>query len=462
MISLDSVSYFYAGCEKPAVSAFSCEVPDGTLTLVTGRSGCGKSTLLRLINGLCPHYYGGRVQGKIALDGQDMAGLELSDHAAKTGSLFQDPERGFFALTVEAEIAFALEWHSLSADEIRRRTEEALERFGLNQIRKNSIAALSEGQKQKVALASLFALGVRNLILDEPSANLDPEAADELALTLKELKAAGCAVLIADHRSYWLKDICDEVIVMQGGAEAARGGFAILHDSVLREKYGLRQAAPRDPRAQIPDVCPDDRAAVKGRHISFAYKNSLPLFSDFSFVIPEGLSALMGPNGAGKTTLSRLIFGLEKPAAGEIEFAGTKEKPLKLGSLVLQNADYQLTMPTVGREIETCLRLMGKPSGRERILELLGRFGLEKLYGRHPQSLSGGEKQRLVIACALSKEPRLLILDEPTSGLDGENLERVRSLLRSFARDGRAALVITHDLELLQEPGFKALRLNSL
>ncbi len=258
---------------------------------------------------------------------------------------------------MEAEIAFALEWHSLSADEIRSRTEAAIARFGLEKIRHHSIAALSEGQKQKVALAALIALGVKNLILDEPGANLDPEAAADLALTLKELKASGCAILIAEHRTSWLTDLADEVIVMADGAIAARGRFDLLYDDKLRDQYGLRAARLEDTRDLIPAISPEDKAVVKGEHLSFAYNNGPQIFKDFSFAIPEGISVLLGPNGAGKTTLARLIFGLEKLSAGSIEFAGTRAKPLQLGSLVLQNADYQLTMPTVGQEIELCLTL---------------------------------------------------------------------------------------------------------
>ena len=197
------------------------------------------------------------------------------------------------------------------------------------------------------------------------------------------------------------------------------------------------------------------------RAMEKAYKDGKTIFKDLSFAVPEGINVLIGENGIGKTTLSRLIFGLEKLSGGKIEFKDPKgKKPLQLGSIVLQNTDYQLNMQTVYQEVAICMTLAeGIKPQPGKVMELLEKLDLSALSYRHPQSLSGGQKQRLVIACALAKNPQVLVLDEPTSGLDGANMQRIKNILHDYAKDGRAALVITHDLELIDDKNLKALRL---
>ena len=462
MIELKHVSYAYSGTEKNAVNDISCVVNNGEIVLCTGRSGCGKSTLIRLINGLCLHYYQGKLQGDVVIDGENLKDLELGQIAKKVGTLFQDPERQFFALNVEDEIAFALEWQGITREEIKKRVEDVIARFNLEEIRLNPISALSEGQKQKVGLAEIIALCGKNIILDEPTANLDPKSTIELRDLLLELKQEGYCIFIVDHRHYWLKDAVDKVLVMDDGKLYLNGDFEILGDPQVQERYGLRKAFVEDKREKLEDIDPKcEDYVVRGTNLCFTYKNGKEIFKDFNFALPPGISVLLGENGSGKTTLSRLIFSLEKKSSGTIEFKGFNDvNPLRLGSIVLQNTDYQLNMQTVYDEIAVCMQLTHheKPS-REQVLDLLRKLDLQDLEKRHPQSLSGGQKQRLVIACALAKDPQLLILDEPTSGLDGANMHRIKKILSDFVKNGRSALVITHDLELMDDINLKALRL---
>ncbi len=161
---------------------------------------------------------------------------------------------------------------------------------------------------------------------------------------------------------------------------------------------------------------------------------------------------LLGRNGIGKTTLSRLVFGLEKPSSGKVIFKDDKLKhPLSYGSIVLQNTDYQLNMSSVHNELKSCFELLGQKYSKERIKELLKELSLENFEYRHPQSLSGGQKQRLVIGCALCKNPKILILDEPASGLDGLNMRKIKQILLDYYKKGHCVVVITHDLELIDE-----------
>lgn len=462
MIEVKNVSYTYSDSKEKALNNVSFTVNDGEIVLCTGRSGCGKSTVIRVINGLCPDYYGGTLEGSVSLNGENSAEMDLTEISRRVGTLFQDPERQFFALNVEDEIAFALEWMGIDRDEIKRRLERVIKRFSLESIRNNSIAALSEGQKQKVGLAEIVALHGKNIILDEPTANLDPQSTEDLARLLFELKQEGYCIFIVDHRHYWLNAIADRVLIMSDGKIEKEGNFSILDNASLQKEYGLRKAYVTDRRALLKDLDPwGTDYVVKGEHVAFTYKDGKTIFKDLNFAVPEGINVLIGENGIGKTTLSRLIFGLEKLSGGKIEFKDPKgKKPLQLGSIVLQNTDYQLNMQTVYQEVAICMTLADvvKPQPGK-VMELLEKLDLSALSYRHPQSLSGGQKQRLVIACALAKNPQVLVLDEPTSGLDGANMQRIKNILHDYAKDGRAALVITHDLELIDDKNLKALRL---
>ena len=462
MIEVKNVSYIYSDSKEKALNNVSFTVNDGEIVLCTGRSGCGKSTVIRVINGLCPSYYGGTIEGLVSIDGEITSRMDLTEISRRVGTLFQDPERQFFALNVEDEIVFALEWMGIDRDENKRRLESVIKRFSLGDIRNNSIAALSEGQKQKVGLAEIVALHGKNIILDEPTANLDPKSTEDLARLLLELKQEGYCIFIVDHRHYWLNSVADRVLVMSNGQIEKEGDFSILDNEKLQKEYGLRKAYVTDRRSLLKDLNPTGTDyVVKGEHVAFTYKDGKTIFKDLNFAVPEGINVLIGENGIGKTTLSRLIFGLEKLSGGRIEFKDPKgKKPLQLGSIVLQNTDYQLNMQTVYQEVAICMTLAdGVKPHPDKVMDLLEKLDLSALSYRHPQSLSGGQKQRLVIACALAKNPQVLVLDEPTSGLDGANMQRIKNILYEFATDGRAALVITHDLELIDDENLKALRL---
>ncbi|MBS5792876.1 MAG: ABC transporter ATP-binding protein [Sutterella sp.] len=211
MITFDNVSYRYANTDHDAVRNISFTVKPGELKIVTGASGCGKTTLMRLTNGLAPQVYGGTVTGSVTVAGKNVSQTPVAELAEDIGTLFQDPEEQFFALNVGNEIAFALRSRGVPADAITERVDAAARRVGIESLVKQDIHALSEGQKQKVGLADILALGPKVLILDEPSANLDPETTAALAQTLIELKHQGCAILVVDHRLYWLRDAADAV-----------------------------------------------------------------------------------------------------------------------------------------------------------------------------------------------------------------------------------------------------------
>ena len=474
MIEFKNVSYTYANTQTPAVSDINFTVASGELKVVTGASGCGKTTLMRLANGLCPQIYGGRLEGSVTVAGFNVSETPVADLSEVIGTLFQDPEEQFFALNAGDEIAFALRSRSFDPKDVRERTLTAARKLGIEELLTRDIHALSEGQK--VGLAAILALGPKRLIFDEPSANLDPEATQALARTILELKKEGAAILVVDHRLYWLKEAADAVIVMSQGRIVEEMPFSGLYDDAFRARWGLRKAEVSDARQSLPRVGVTSRNTTPKAHdvfsasrIRFAYGDEHIIFDGTGFSVGQGVTALVGDNGTGKTTLARILTGLNK-AKGDFYIGEEKvgdEGLMPFSGLVLQNADHQLQMRTVAEEVEGAIvagrvgaskakgwrrlaAMRPRPEDRARVQEILTSLNLLALAERHPQSLSGGEKQRLVIACAVAKDPAILILDEPTSGLDGANMAAIARLMREQADAGRAVFLVTHDLELLE------------
>lgn len=461
MIRAEDVAYRYPFAEAPALEGVSFRLRRGEALLVTGASGCGKSTLLRLLNGLIPNHYKGELTGRLDVAGERLP-VPMEALAKRVGTVLQNPDEQFFATTVEEEVALTLEWQCRPREEIRRRVDGALRVLDLTDLARRSVFTLSSGEKQKTTLAAILAAEADLVVMDEPTANLSPEATEALARLVLRLKRHGVTLVIVDHRLYWLRGVLDRLLVLERGravfnAERMPGGedpldLLAAHPDVAR--WGLRRVG-----VSRPDLPPADTfgtPAVEIRGLGFRHsRKGRVIFRDFSARLPRGaVTAVVGANGAGKTTLARILCGLAKPQSGEILHEGRalRRRDVRAhAAFVMQQMDIQLFMRTVREELLfSAPRAVPRADREAEADRLLGVFGLAHLAGRHPQSLSGGEKQRLVVACALMKRPALLILDEPTSGLDGRNMRVIAAQLAQFALDGGAALLITHDLELLE------------
>lgn len=451
MIRLEQLSFQYA--DSPyGVSNIDLSIRKGECVVLTGPSGGGKTTLTRLLNGLAPGYYAGVRTGRILLDGRDLEQLAQHQIGRQVGSVFQDPKSQFFSSELTGEVAFACENYGLQQQEIRHRTNSAIHTFALEPLRERELDVLSSGEKQRVAIAAIYALGPHIYVCDEPTANLDWEGTRQLAQALRRLKAEGHTLVIAEHRLAWLRGIADRFLYLRDGRLlwAKRPEELEAMSAEERERYGLREAAER----QMPALPPPEpvAASIRARGLS-CKKNGIYIFRDRSLSASAGrITAITGMNGAGKTSLALVLAGLWRESGGSVEITGKPLGPAARRKLVWYGSNdtgTQFFTDSVTKELllngeQTTPRL-------EQARALLKRLGLYSYKDVHPATLSGGQKQRLSIACGLLSGREILILDEPTSGLDGGNMRMIAEVLRDTAGNGKTVLVITHDDELIRD-----------
>ncbi|MBQ7433940.1 MAG: ABC transporter ATP-binding protein [Lachnospiraceae bacterium] len=467
MIEFKDFSFQYEEGKEDSLKHVNLTIPDGTFLLLTGRSGCGKTTMIRSLNGLIPHFYPGTMTGELLQNGVSLVEMPPSEMAGKIGTVFQDPRSQFFMTDTTRELAFGCENMGYSREEIIRRMVKTAQDLELGEYLNRNIFALSSGEKQQIAIGSVYAMTPDVYIFDEPSANLDYEATRRLTKVMKFLKNAGKTVVVVEHRFYYLRELIDQVAWMEQGELVrtfTREEFWNLEEET-RIRYGMRTLFPeRELRKyQSPSQAEGTHTPVLTvSGLGYAYEKRTPIFSDVSFTAGEGeIIGIIGHNGAGKTTLLSVLTGLLKEKTGEIRFRGNRLSPRKrrkLSYLVMQDADYQLFASSV--EEELTLGLTPAEAGGEKVLRTLDELNLKEYRERHPASLSGGQKQRVTIGAALMKNSQMLYFDEPTSGLDYDSMVRVSGLIRVLAEKGGVIFVISHDFEFLARTCTKILKLD--
>ena len=454
MLELNDISFQYGFSEEDReddLQEINLKIPDGQFIVLAGESGCGKTTLSRVLNGLCPSFYEGILAGSYCIDGENTEHKTIDQIGLLIGSVFQDPRSQFFATNSTDEIVLAMENRAYDRDVMHARLQEVAHQMDMEALLGQSMFRMSSGEKQKIAIASVCTVKPKVIMLDEPSANLDPDAMQKLARMLKERKQEGYTIIVLEHRLYYLRELMDRLLVLGGGRiirDFDRAEIARLTGAQM-EALGLRVL--EETRLQeVPMPAVPDAPFVEMTHICYTVRRR-EILRDINIRVQKGeILALTGQNGAGKSTTCRILAGLVKESGGEVYIGGQKcrkGKRIRHNFFVQQDADYQLYASTVYEEITLGIR--PKEIDCNEVTALLERLHLRQFVNRHPGSLSGGQKQRVLIAASILKKKELLILDEPTSGLDGRHMRELAALLREIAAKGTTILLITHDMEFI-------------
>ncbi|MDG4555091.1 MAG: ABC transporter ATP-binding protein [Candidatus Competibacter sp.] len=449
IVTCRGVNYRYPVTGALALRNLDFAIAPGEFVLLAGASGSGKSTLCRLLNGLIPHLHGGEVEGNLTVADADPRRTPPHRMNRVVGLLLQRPDAQCLAATVARDLAFGPACQGLERPTIARRAREAAERLDIVHLLERAPHTLSGGEQQRVALAGVLALKPRLLVLDEPFAFLDAVGAARLRELLRQLRAAGVTLIVAEHRLGEIASDADRMLVLHEGRLVADGPpTAVLGGDV--EKWGL------EPPEPLPALPPRMATAAATPVIEWdriwCERDGQSVLRAASLRSAAGeIVALLGANGAGKSTLLRHGNGLLRGPRGTVRVLGrpvgrrpVAELAREVG-LVIQQPARMLFASTVRAELAAGPRALSRhdPNWCARLSE---RFGLDPLLDRPPQLLSAGEQRRTAIAAVLASRPRALLLDEPTAGQDARARAILRALLEECASEGVAITLATHDL----------------
>ncbi|HCH67477.1 MAG TPA: ABC transporter ATP-binding protein, partial [Clostridiales bacterium] len=350
----------YAEEKTPVLRQTAGSIPKGRCVVLCGSSGCGKSTLLRCINGLIPQFYEGELKGFCHLAGKDTDGLSIGEIGELAASVFQDPRSQFFTVNSSNEVAFGLENHGLPQEKIRQRVDEAFRVFHLERLKGRNVYELSSGERQLISILSAWAMDTDIFLLDEPTANLDFTATQQLKNILLTLKAQGKTLLISEHRLYYLADIADEFWVMADGEirhKYTSGDAKTLSQEQLRAlclRTLNQENIPVPEKASPPNDAPQ---ALTVSDVRYTYgEKDRAILSGMSFSAHEHeIVGLVGANGCGKTTIGKVIAGLYRPSGGRIMLFGKPQNPKQLQKqvlFILQEAEFQFFTNSVLHELQ--------------------------------------------------------------------------------------------------------------
>jgi len=440
--------------EKPALKNIDFEINEGDFIVITGGVASGKSILLHSITGAIPHYHNAELTGKVTIIGQDIMDMSLNKMSEYVGYMMQEPQNQIISLDVYEDVAFGLGNLEVPVQQIDQTVKKSLESVGLPGYENRQTASLSGGEAQRVVLAGVLALNAPILILDQPTAELDPQGRYELYKRLGQLNKAQNLTIVL------VMDRIEEVLNYANRVFYLRDGEIVKQSSP--EEYYKDQIAQRKGRLKYNssfnlDVGKSPEIIAVMSKVSYQYKNNLLGCEDLNLEIHKGdLLSMIGLNGSGKSTLAKLLIGLLKPSKGEIKVfhqplnkENMTEIRRKVGFL-FQNPDYQIFASTLEEEVGFSLKLRGEQKEviDQKVDECLKFVGLLDYKKLHPQRLSRGQRQLLALASILVSDPEFIIADEPTSGLDENQGYMIMDKLFQLSRNGKTILLITHDLTM--------------
>lgn len=428
LIQIEDFSLTYHNQYRPSLSHISLSIEKGESVLLTGHSACGKSSLLRALSGIVPHIYPAQLSGKLKIAEHIPAQTPIHQLGRKIGMIYQNPRMQFFCRNVREELAFARENAGENPQEILLDIEYVSQALAIDTLLERNLWTLSSGERQRVAIAAALVDKAPILLFDEPSANLDTESIAQLRDLLPSLSERGITMLIAEHRCHFFKDRVHRVITMKQGK--------IINNQKAKDYW---QETPTKTLLSHKPSSP-----LKP-HLTYHAPNQAP------FACEKGsISAIIGQNGSGKTTLLRTLAGLNKTAYPiMLNGKAVKAKQLMQRSfLVMQDIPRQLFAAKVCEEITLPQRKLNQQD-KERLEHYLKVFSIAHQAEQHPQALSAGEQQRVLLAAALYAQRDICLLDEPTSGLDACSAEQLCTELRKLADKGNMVIVATHDPSLI-------------
>lgn len=490
ILRIENLSFSYPEAKKPALNGIDFSVNEGEFIVICGESGCGKSTLLRLLKKEIAPY--GKREGNIYCFGKKLADLDPRVSAGEIGFIHQNPENQIVTDYVWHEMAFGLENLGLETQTIRRRVAETATRFGIEDWFHKKTAELSGGQKQLLNLACVTAMQPKILLLDEPTAQLDPVAASSFVSALEKLnKETGITVLLVEHCLEDVFSFADRVLLMDKGEIAFYDKPEKFSDYFRNNPlHPMKDALPsamrifsmlgeegespitvREGRDYISgnfnnkirslDILPyahNSKKALEFKDVYFRYGRDLPdILKGISLSVYKGEHfCILGGNGAGKSTFLGAAAGLLKAYRGKIYINGKKISDYKGNSLYMNNLAFLPQNPqtvfiekTVKEDLlETCRTMQYSASESENVVaETAKRLGIEALLESHPYDLSGGEQQKAALAKMLILKPKILLLDEPAKGIDAHSKKAFCEIIKSLKAEDITVITVTHDVE---------------
>lgn len=484
MIKFSNVSLIYPHSTKTVIEDLTFSIQEGEMVLVMGETGSGKSSLLRLINGLVPHHTGGILAGDISVDGISTREVKPGSLAHIVGIVGQNPLNSFVADIVEEELAFGMEALNFPHEVMRKRVEEVLDLLSLNAVRNRSIATLSGGEQQRVAIGAALVMHPKVLVLDEPTSALDPIAAEEvLSLLHRLVHDLSVTVVIAEHRLERVIQFVDRIIYIEGNGETAIGpAEEVLKTAQLvppiirlaralnlsevgtsvREVRRLTEGIRAQTFETTEQIAASSDVVIEVDGLTIAYGNHQALKGVSTKIGAGEIVAVMGRNGAGKSSLLQAIVGSQPATKGSVRVHGKDPAQLKgverrrsIGYVPQEPSDL-LYAQSVRAECTQadCDNEIAEGS----TFAFLSRLVPHISQDTHPNDLSEGQRLALVLSIVLSGNPELLVLDEPTRGLDYQAKNLFALALKKYASTfNRPVLMATHDVELVAELAHRVL-----
>jgi energy-coupling factor transport system ATP-binding protein len=496
LITVENFSFGYDSDKEPVLKDLTLTIHQLENILLIGPSGSGKSSLSLCLNGLYPDAVEGWAKGEISYNGTPLNHFKKGEINQEIGVVFQDPESQFCMVTVENELAFTLENINTPREEMSGKIEDILNAVGLIEDRHRPIHELSGGNKQKVALASVLLLNPTLLILDEPTANLDPASRFEFIELIGSLKQEwGFAVFIIDHQvDDWLPMVNRVIAINREGSICLEGtpvdvfyneseklkeqGIHIprIVETVLETHEGKGYETNRPLteanlglwmiskgqtlKSKDRKVHTDHKSEVLSiRNVSFS-RGQNSILKEMTLSLYSGeLIAIVGNNGAGKSTLLQVMSGILTPKTGsrlllEKKYQAWSEHEMrKVMGYVFQNPEHQFITDTVYDEMAFGMRLnrVDQDKIEQNVTQLLERFHLTNHKWSNPFALSGGQKRRLSVATMLEDTPSVLLFDEPTFGQDAQTTEELMQMIQALQKQGTAIVFVTHDMDLVDK-----------